>query len=232
MLSASLVFSVCIVACSMRDGMNDNCEWPSEPAIALDLRNRANERHLVDDLRVAEELGIRYSDSRVARGTAPPEWARTRDDCDTRLFNEIAHTHSISLADVRDARHHLARDWDLAAYLPLVALYAVAALIMARRIRNRFFWPEEKLAVIVATLLASAAISAPLVPLGHLWGGVVEMIRVGDMHMSYRADRLGWRGHDAEVFALGVVLFWSIVLLHHHGRRVRGDGETSTTSTW
>ena len=118
-------------------------------------------------------------------------------------------------------------------FLPLAGLYAAAAVVMAKRIRRRFSWPGERAVLVVATLLASAAISAPLVPLGHLWGGVVEMIRVGDTHMSYRASRLGWHGYDAEVFALGVVLFWAVVLIQSMdmswaGRSIlRRRGETA-----
>src|SRR3989442_14151338 len=80
MLSTSLVFSIGVAGCSMRDGMNDNCEWPSEPATALDLRTPAHARHLVDDVRVAEELAIRYDDLRLAHGPAAPDKPRTRDD--------------------------------------------------------------------------------------------------------------------------------------------------------
>lgn len=227
MLSASLVFSIAVAGCSMPDGMNDNCEWPSEPATALDLRNPAHARHLVDDVRVAEELAIRYDDLRPAGGPAAPDKPRTRDDCDTKLFNEIAHAHAVGLADVREARQRLARgEWDPAIYLSFVALYGLAAFAIARRIRNRFSWSDEKPATIAATLFASAAVSVPSVTLSHLWAGLVEMIRVGDTHMSYRAGRLGWHGHETEVFALGVVLFWSIVLVYY--QVAPADGKAST----
>jgi len=216
MLSASLVFTVCTLGCSMRAGMNDACQWPSEPATALDPTNRAHQRHLVDDVRVAEELGIRYDDSRRARGAPSPGKPVKRDECDTALFNEIAARHAVRLDDVREGRRRLAEgSWNPAMYLPLAALYAVAALTTARRIRRRFYGPDEKAAVLVATFAASVAISASLLPLGHLWGGIVEMVRVGNQHMSYRADRLGWRGYDREVFTLGVLLFWSLVLIQH-----------------
>ena len=68
------------------------------------------------------------------------------------------------------------------------------------------------------------------VPLGHLWAGVVEMIRVGDMHMSYRAGRLGWRGYGREVFALGVLLFWSIVLAYYYVVPAAGNASTAPGS--
>src|SRR5437867_9732854 len=80
-LLVSTLFSVGLAACSMRDGMNDACEWPSEAGAALGVRNSAHERHLMEDVRVAEELGIRYNDVRLARGLAVPGKPQTRDDC-------------------------------------------------------------------------------------------------------------------------------------------------------
>jgi len=211
-LIVSAVFSFGLAACSMRDGMTDACEWPFEAGAALDVRNSAHERHLMEDVRVAEELGIRYNDARLARGLAVPGKPQTRDECDTKLFSEIAHIHAVSLADVRQARLNLNRAWDPTIYLPLAALYVVVAFALARRIRRRFSWSDEKSAAIVATFFVSLVMATALMPLGHLWSGVVEMIRVGDMHMSYRTDRLGWRGYDLEAFAVGIFVYWSIAL--------------------
>src|SRR5438034_3868725 len=160
--AALLLFAGYSISCSMRQGMNDTCEWPSEPATVLNLRNPVDERHLVDDVGVAEELGIRYHDARLARGTAAPDKPRTRDDCDTALFNEITATHAVTVGDVREARRRLTRGrWDPKVYVPLGVLYIAVALAMARRIRDRFSWPDERAALVIATLLASAAISAP-----------------------------------------------------------------------
>ena len=72
-------------ACSMPDGMNDDCQWPSEPRSTLDVGNAAHQRHLVDDVRVAEELGIRYDDSRLALGPARAGWPPTPEQCYTKL---------------------------------------------------------------------------------------------------------------------------------------------------
>jgi hypothetical protein len=206
-----IVLASVVIACSMPDGMNDDCQWPSEPASALDVRNAAHQRHLVDDVRIAEELGIRYDDSRLALGPARAGWPRTRDECDTKLFNVIGTTHAVTLSDVRQARERLAaRQWDPVVHVPLSAVYGLVAVATARRIRSRF--PDEKPAAIVAVLFASVVASAGLVVLGHLWAGAVEMIRVGNDHMSYRAARLGWQEHGALVFALGTVTFWLAAL--------------------
>ena len=215
-MSTGLVLTLCLGGCSLRAGMNHDCEWPSEPATALDVRSSRHVRHMVDDVRVAEELGIRYSDATGVAGrpsTAQP--GMTLEECTAKLFSAIARTHSITYADVLHARERLdAVRWDPAIQLPVAGSYVLVTFAVARWIRNRFS-RDEKPAAIAATLFASAAIGGLVLALGHLWGGVVEMIRVGDMHLSYRTARLGWRHHSEEVLAAAVLVFWMVVLLSY-----------------
>src|SRR5438552_3150725 len=108
-----ILVTFCTVSCSMREGMNDRCEWPSEPVTILNPRNPEGQRHLIEDVRVAEELGIRYHDGHLKRGTAVPDQPQTRDDCDAALFAKIAVTHAVTLDDLREARQRLTRgEWD------------------------------------------------------------------------------------------------------------------------
>ena len=208
-----------VAGCSLPNGMNDDCEWPSEATFALDLRIAAHERHLRSDVRAAEELGIRYDDSRSAAGR---DARLTRDECDTKLFAEIAGTHSIGLESVRNARARLAADGpDWTIYLPLLGLYTAAAFGVARGMSARFQWADEKAAIVTAGVLLSVAISVALMASGHLWGGLFEMIRVGNTHMSYRAERLGWRHLGPAVFAFGVAVFWSMLIVNLHRSRLR-----------
>jgi hypothetical protein len=215
-MSTALVLTLCLGGCSLRAGMNHDCEWPSEPASAVDVRSSRHLRHLIDDVRVAEELGIRYSDATGLAGRpSSAQRGMTLEECNAKLFNAIAHTHSITSADVLHARERLdALRWDPAIHLPLAGFFVLVTFAMARWIRNRFS-RDEKPAAIVATLFVSATIGGLMLALGHLWGGVVEMIRVGDMHLSYRTARLGWRHYSAEVLAAAVMLFWVVVLLSY-----------------
>lgn len=219
-----------LAGCAMPDGMNDRCEWPPERAAALDPADPAHEDHLVDDVRVAEELAIRYDDVRLARRIPVPGGPITRDECNAMLFATIARTHSIDVADVRDARARLAgRGPETGIYLPLLALYAVAAFVAARWISHRFPWRDEKGAAVVAAAFVSMAMSVALVESGHLWGGLVEMLRVGNTHMSYRAGRFGWRQFGPTVLALGIASFWMMVILAYRFPR-RGGSDVADTS--
>jgi hypothetical protein len=59
----SLPLLVCFAACTRSDRRNANCQWPQETIISLDLRNPEQQRHISDDVELAEDLAIRYADS-------------------------------------------------------------------------------------------------------------------------------------------------------------------------
>src|SRR3989442_15460309 len=94
-----LLLSISFGACSMPDGMNNDCEWPPDRRFTADLRRRADQQHLADDIRVAEELAIRFTD---ARGKLNPLAGQRLRDCEAKLFGDIARNHSVSLADISE----------------------------------------------------------------------------------------------------------------------------------
>jgi len=76
-------------------------------------------------------------------------------------------------------------------------------------------------ATFAAAAFASVVLSGFVLALGHLWGGTVEMLRLGNMHMTYRADRLGWHGYASTLFAAGTLLFLRGMLIDLLVRRKR-----------
>jgi len=138
-----------------------------------------------------------------------------RIECEMRLFNTIARNHGVALEDVFEARERLGDNrLDIAVILPIVMLYWFVVVRATGWVRRRFprdeAWPA-----LVATLFASLAISATVVLLGGLWAGTVEMLRVGNLHLSYRALRLPWRQQYSQLFIVGVVLFWLVALIRY-----------------
>jgi hypothetical protein len=55
---------------------------------------------------------------------------------------------------------------------------------------RRQFGPDERAAFLTATTFVSIVASAAGVMIGEFWSWLVEMIRVDDSHLSYRALRL------------------------------------------
>jgi hypothetical protein len=232
MHSRILAFAICaagVSACALPKGMNDECGWPSEQAFVLDLQDAAHRRHLLNDVRVAEELGVRFHDTYLNRGRGRPDWPLTRDDCDATLFESIGRNHDVTMADIRQARTQLSQQWDPFTYVPLAALYFFGAFGLSRWIRRRFA-NDEWVPTMVAALFASMVLAGCVLALGHLWGGAVEMVRLGNMHMTYRADRLGWHGHASSLFIAGTLVFFAGMLIGTvvRARRARPDSPTRT----
>jgi len=204
------------VSCSVPNGMNNECEWPGEQPRPLNLNDRDDAAHLRQDIKTAEELGVRYEDTRLARGPASPGQPSTRDECDAKLFREIAALHSVHIHAVLDGRERLnSQPPEGIVYLPLLVLYAGLSFAVARRISARFNWADEKGPALIAGAVVSVCLGAVLAGSGHLWGGIVEMVRMGNTHMTYRAHRLGWREMGPMVFWLGVAVFWIVLAISY-----------------
>ena len=200
--SARFALLLILSGCAMPAGMNDNCDWPVEQ------RRRSDQAHLVADVKVVEELALRYADTRFDSRAAH---GRLRGGCEAKLFEAIAQSHGITMSALGQARDQLDQTtWDAPVHVPMAVLLIAAAILLANRIRARFPH-DEKAAAVMATVFTAVGVGIAFVVVGHLWDGVVEMIRVGNTHMSYRAGRLGWREHTGEVFGTAVLLFSGVV---------------------
>lgn len=157
--------------------MNFECTWPSDPTFAVDLGGPGALRHLLDDIQLAEELGIRYGDQNSGRRVAvvfgiavrlggPVNVTlgrQLRETCTSSLFKTVAETHSISTEDIGRMRTRLSeRGANLPVTVPVTLLYLWLSLYAIRRIRDRFEI-DEALPVAVAVLLASIAVTAAVI---------------------------------------------------------------------
>lgn len=217
------LLALCLAGCVRRDGVNAECRWPNEMPSPLDLREPGQMRHLVADAQFAEELGIRHGDSFRGRETVE-ERGRRVDACTAGLVEWIVRLHDVSPDDVQRAREHREIRVDIVTvFAPMALCFGVVAWWAAARVRRRFpageVWPA-----LVATLLVSIVASGAAVLVGDLWSWIVEMIRVGDGHLSYRAFRLPWSRHRLAIFAAGVVVFWGVAAWRARAARGRVEG--------
>ncbi len=219
-----MVFVLGAGGCVRRDGRNSDCRWPGEisgqPVAA---------RHLSADAEFAEDLAIRYADAHFGpRSPNPSEnYGAERDRCMESLFEEIAKQHGVTVGQVSGSLGRNRAYIDIAEVLPFVLLYGLAAIVVARMIWRRYAPAEDGWAPgITMALFVSLALALGSTLLGEQWNWFVEGHRIGNNHMSYRADRLFWARHHVELFAAALMIFWLAALYaarrvhleHFHGR--------------
>jgi hypothetical protein len=141
----------------------------------------------------------------------------------TTLFEVVARKHRVSTDEVRESLGHRRAGLDVAIMLPFAALYGLVAYGVSRRVCRNFPLGSgsDVAAALVATVMTSMLVSLPAVMAGEMYAITVEMIRVGNGHLSYRTDRVPWTQHRIALFLAGMVLFWLIAGLRYRteGRR-------------
>jgi hypothetical protein len=232
--------SLSLPACSRREGLNFDCAWPADSTSQVDLQDEAQVQHLLDDLRTAEELAVRYGDrmagwrlvdtlgiiSRHGGATNREAGRLAREQCTGTLFQTIASRHGLTMADIERTRPRLAeRGIDLPVTIPVLLMLAFALRQFIRWLRRRFE-ADEWLGWIVATVMGSVAVPAVVIATGAAWALVVEIVRIGNEHLSFRARPESLRANLLVLFAVGVVATWIACAIA--ARRQRAEAAKAT----
>jgi hypothetical protein len=124
------------------------------------------------------------------------------------LFGEIASLHNVPIERVYDSLGQNRAYIDLAINLPFALIYCLIVTAVARAIWRRYP-PAENGWLPGATMILflSVAFSMGFIMTGDLWARIAETYRVGNDHMSYRADRLLWVRHQTALFSAAFVIF-------------------------
>ena len=214
-ITVVVVTVACAGGCLARSRLNASCEWAPEPKAHLNLQRFGDRGHLVEDVDIAEENGVRYGDSFRNRDGQKEE-ARQRDQCTAALLAEVARTHGVGLRDVEDARG--GRLWyvDLPVALSFGTLFCLASSTFVSGLFTRIS-VEDRAAAVLALLVAAVLASISGLIALNAFGTLIEVMRHGDLHGSYRASRgLPWSEHWLAVFGVETWVF-----LHIGGRRLR-----------
>lgn len=219
--SAAVVTYVRCPGCIPRDRVNANCEWTGDSSFAFDASSTAHRQHLVEDAQLAEELGIRYADAEFARRGGGVEHhggllddGQVRNDCLAKMFRKVEDSHGVSAGDVQAARGRRTMVYDGAVVLMFLPFYALAAARACRWVDRRFA-PNERAARWIATGLVSLAVAVLGIQCVRLWGGIWEVIRVGNGHMTSirAASSTGWvHQYPGADFLGAVAVFWLVAL--------------------
>ena len=206
----ALLAALCVAGCVPRNRINTDCRWMGEARSHLEITRAADVRHLMSDAMIAEDLAIRYAD--VTRGRRSghfagwDEYESAREQCMTTLFAAAADTHGVDAQQVRALVERRPLAVDVAVFLAFGVLYVAVSFAATGAILNRFSL-DAPAAAIVASLAVAPVLSVSGVLVLGIWAGLIDTLRFGNMHMSYRVDRLPWGHHPLALFAAGIVVF-------------------------
>ena len=183
-----------------RDGRNSDCNWPG--AIA---GQSSTPRQMSADAEFAEDLAIRYGD--VHYGYDPG-----RSDailrCQAKLYQEIAKTHKVSVAEVEQSVGRNREHIDAATYVSYVALAWAVAFLVSRLIWRKYppgeyGWSAGVVAYVFFGILFAVGSTMG----GEMLAWIVEGYRIGNDHLSYRAFRFWWVLHRSEMLVVLMMAF-------------------------
>ena len=199
-LAAAIILTGCVR--SVDHPIYPTCAWIEEDDRSLDLAKFSNRRHLRFDAETAEDVSIRWADQRFH---LLPEWGPRQNECMETLFQGVAKQHGVNVATVRQYSRKRDVVVDAAVVLSFGVVYAVAAYILAGRIRRRF--PPDEHGFWVMTVAMAIGLGLVGVMLGGLWSIVVEEFRIGSGHLSYRMDLIPVRQHWAVMWVCWFMVF-------------------------
>ena len=220
---------VCFAVCAGRDRRNVNCQAPQETPFSLDLRNPEHRRHLSDEALRAEDIAVQYSDSDTWKGPGQPTghdaYVRARYDCMATLFSEIAKNHGVTVEQVRKSIQQGRMRFDVTVLLSFAAFYFLAAYYLAQSVCRRFPFRESRLTALLCTVGASILVSFTGMMMLETMSFLAESFRLGNSHLSDRANRIPWPYIRIPLFAGGLILFWLAAALRY--RAARRDAEVA-----
>jgi hypothetical protein len=139
----------------------------------------------------------------------------------SKLFDAIAKNHGVTLGQVVQGLRHRRTSADLAVVLSFALLFSYVASLAAQRICRRYPLDEGWPGPVAITAFTSIAGGACGVLAGEQWSVILENLRVGNGHLSYRIERIPWNHHRLGLFVGGVIVFWLIVGYHYYRAHVR-----------
>jgi hypothetical protein len=213
-------------------GRGETCQWqPSDNPSRLDLRDRSQRLHLMDEALSAEDRAVRYADfhrgHRSGHFEGNDAYRRAREQCMAMTVEAVANHHGVTPMQAREALTYRRTSVDVFVLAVFVVFYMAVADAIVRWMFQRLPADVPRIRSVAAAVTACPAGFGGLVLFG-LYSAVFEMARVGNTHMSYRADRSPWNQYQGELLIAGIMLFALVARCRHargqpdQGRSVEG----------
>lgn len=209
MCAIVIVASLAVVGCLPRERINAACRWTSDTATLPPDATSARRAHLLEDVRVAKDLGIRYADASAGRMNTPA-WRQAVTSCTERSFATISRLHGVSRAEITAAGGDRELWIDLlAVFLPMAVLFVAASRAVATRVAVEYDPDDRGIAAVVLATIAPLA-AALAVALTQIWGTMVEQLRLRNGHVSYRTFELPASRHGWLLWGVALAVFAAI----------------------
>jgi hypothetical protein len=204
------IICLCTVGCLPRARLNAACRWTADEAVLRPPGDPGRRTHLIEDVRVAEDLGIRYGDVIGGRVNSEAN-LHARAWCTAVSLEAIMRRHRVSRAEITAVTG--ARElWIdlLAVFLPMTALFLIVSRWLAERVIAGYDLEDRWLALAVLVVLTPVAAGLAL-GLTQMWGWLVEVLRIRNEHLSYRAFQLPASRHGWLLWEVAMGLFAVVV---------------------
>ena len=228
-LALAALVAVALAGCAPHNRLNADCQWTGDSTTPLDLTRAADRQRLTGDVALAEDLAIRYADRtrglRSGHFDGMNVYHDTRERCFATLVADIGQRHGVDPHALDELRGQRPLMVDVAVGLSFAVLYLLLSALLAEGLVRRFT-VDELVPAVVASGLVAVVVSAVAMLALPVWAGVIEVIRLDNMHLSYRAFQLPWPHHRAAVFFTALLLFLAVT-----GARYRRQQQHSAHAT-
>jgi hypothetical protein len=205
-IRVSVLLCLLTIGCMPEERLNNSCRWTDVVMVLPSSGDPARRTHLVEDVRVAQWLGIRHGDVVVGR-IYNDEHRRARAQCTEAMLSEIQRRHGVSSAELVAVTG--AREWwiDLVAvFLPMAALFLVLSRATVRHVLAGYDATDRAFAIGVLAVIWPLAAGFG-VGFTHMWAWLVETMRLRDNHISYRVGYLPVGRHAWLIWGIAMGLF-------------------------
>jgi hypothetical protein len=211
---------IALTACAPRERINSSCEWRDSVRTSLPASSDIRRKHIEEDVRVAQDLGIRYGDSVTGRIYNDAHRA-ARAYCTDASFLSITRQHGATRAEI-DAAVGARIAWpDVPlVFAPTLLLFIAASRIVVRNIAGAYE-PEDRLIPIIILCILTPVAALVAVGFTQILAGGVEEIRMRSDHLSFRGAYLSIHVYKYAAAAVAAGVF---ALIASGYRRHLGTG--------
>ncbi len=164
----------------------------------------------------AEELAVEYMDAHYGPRSGKFKWhevaGQALNACLGALIDQIAESHHAPPKEVASfaGRRDLATDIGVA--VPFLVLYGWLARMAIARLHDRYPCEDGWIAALIMIAFVSLVFGVAGMMAGQKWSMLMENLRVGNGHLSYRVDRLPWVRHQLDFLFVCIAIFWGVTI--------------------